>query len=57
MGIFVTTISLLYVNLQMPFFAAFVAMLGKEWLNRYYYMRHAGESSVLKKWPFHLTHS
>ena len=48
----------------MSLLAAFVAMLGKQWLNRY--LRHTGGSMIercgdrqrkfdgLKKWPFHL---
>ena len=58
----VTTSNLLYVSLLMSLLAAFVAMLGKQWLNRY--MRHTGGSMVercgdrqrkfdgLEKWPF-----
>jgi len=60
----ITTSNLLYTSLLMSLFAAFVAMLGKEWLNRY--LRHTGGSAAerygdrqrkfdgLKKWPFHL---
>jgi len=60
----ITTLDLLYASLLMSLLAAFVAMLGKQWLNRY--LRHAGGSVVercgdrqrkfegLKKWPFRL---
>ena len=59
----ITTSDLLYASLLMSLLAAFVAMLGKQWLNRY--LRHTGGSMVehcgdrqrkfdgLKKWPFH----
>ena len=59
----VTTSDLLYASLLMSLLAAFVAMLGKQWLNRY--LRHTGGSMVkrcsdhqrkcdgLEKWPFH----
>jgi hypothetical protein len=54
----------MYASLLISLLAAFVAMLGKQWLNRY--LRHAGGSMIercgdrqrkcdgLKKWPFHL---
>ena len=54
----------MYASLLISLLAAFVAMLGKQWLNRY--LRHAGGSMVercgdrqrkcdgLEKWPFHL---
>jgi len=54
----------MYASLLMSLLAAFVAMLGKQWLNRY--LRHAGGSIVercrdrqlkydgLQRWPFHL---
>jgi len=54
----------MYASLLISLLAAFVAMLGKQWLNRY--LRHAGGSTVercgdrqhkcdgLEKWPFHL---
>ena len=60
----ITTLDLLYASLLMSLLAAFVAMLGKQWLNRY--LRHAGGSVVercgdrqrkfegLQKWPFRL---
>ena len=53
----------LYASLLMSLLAAFVAMLGKQWLNRY--LRHTGRSTIercadrqrkcdgLEKWPFH----
>ena len=59
----VTVTSLMYASLLISLLAAFVAMLGKQWLNRY--LRHSGGSMVercgdrqrkcdgLKKWPFH----
>jgi len=52
----------MYASLLISLLAAFVAMLGKQWLNRY--LRHAGRSmiercgdrqrnfDVLEKWPF-----
>ena len=55
---------LLYASLLMSLLAAFVAMLGKQWLNRF--LRHEGGSMVercgdrqrkfdgLEKWPFRL---
>ena len=58
------TSDLLYASLLMSLLAAFVAMLGKQWLNRY--IRHAGGSMVercgdrqrkfdgIEKWPFRL---
>ena len=61
-GEIVTTLNLLYASLLMSLLAAFVAMLGKQWLNRY--LRHAGGSMVercgdrqrkfngLETWPF-----
>ena len=60
----VTVVGLMYASLVISLLAAFVAMLGKQWLNRY--LRHAGGSTIercgdrqrkcdgLKKWPFHL---
>ncbi|KAF9783427.1 hypothetical protein BJ322DRAFT_1070770 [Thelephora terrestris] len=60
----ITTLDLLYASLLMSLLAAFVAMLGKQWLNRY--LRHAGGSVIercgdrqrkfdgLEKWPFRL---
>jgi len=54
----------MYASLLISLLAAFVAMLGKQWLNRY--LRHAGGSMIercgdrqrkcdgLQKWPFHL---
>ena len=54
----------MYASLLMSLLAAFIAMLGKQWLNRY--LRHAGGSMIercgdrqrkyagLEKWPFHL---
>ena len=60
----VTATSLLYASLIMSLLAAFTAMLGKQWLNRY--LRHAGGSMIercgdrqrkfdgLQKWPFQL---
>ena len=58
----ITTLDLLYASLLMSLLAAFVAMLGKQWLSRY--LRHTGGSMVercgdrqrkfdgLGKWPF-----
>ena len=60
----VTATGLMYASLLISLLAAFVAMLGKQWLNRY--LRHAGGSMIercgdrqrkcdgLQKWPFHL---
>ena len=60
----ITTSDLLYASLLMSLLAAFVAMLGKQWLNRY--LRHKGGSMVercgdrqrkfdgLERWPFRL---
>ena len=60
----IATSDLLYASLLMSLLAAFVAMLGKQWLNRY--LRHAGGSMVercgdrqrkfdgLERWPFRL---
>jgi hypothetical protein len=60
----VAATGLLYASLLISLLAAFVAMLGKQWLNRY--LRHAGGSVIdrcgdrqrkfdgLQKWPFHL---
>jgi len=60
----ITASNLLYASLLMSLLAAFVAMLGKQWLNRY--LRHTGGSMVercgdrqrkfegLEKWPFRL---
>ena len=54
---------LLYANLLLSLLAAFVAMLGKQWLNRY--LGHKGGSTIercgdrqrkfdgLQQWPFH----
>ena len=54
----------MYASLLISLLAAFVAMLGKQWLNRY--LRHVGGSAIercgdrqrkcdgLEKWPFHL---
>jgi hypothetical protein len=54
----------MYTSLLISLLAAFIAMLGKQWLNRY--LRNAGGSIIercgdrqhkcngLKKWPFHL---
>ena len=58
----ITASDLLYASLLMSLLAAFVAMLGKQWVSRY--LRHAGGSMVercgdrqrkfdgLEKWPF-----
>jgi len=40
----ITTLDLLYTSLLLSLFAAFVAMLGKQWLNRY--RRHTGGSTI-----------
>ena len=60
----VTATGLMYASLLISLLAAFVAMLGKQWLNRY--LRHEGGSAIercgdrqckhdgLEKWPFHL---
>lgn len=40
----ITTLDFLYASLLMSLLAAFVAMLGKQWLNRY--LRHAGGSMI-----------
>ena len=60
----ITTLDLLYASLLMSLLAAFIAMLGKQWLNRY--LRHTGGSMAercgdrqrkfdgLEKWPFRL---
>jgi len=60
----VTTVTLLYASLLVSLLAAFVGMLGKQWVNRY--LRHTGGSMVercgdrqrkfdgLEKWPFRL---
>ena len=60
----VTASGLMYASLLISLLAAFVAMLGKQWLNRY--LRHVGGSMVercgdrqrkydgLPEWPFHL---
>ena len=60
----VTSSNLLYASLLMSLLAAFVAMLGKQWLNRY--LRHTGGSMIercgdrqrksdgLQKWPFRM---
>ena len=59
----VTVTGLLYASLLISLLAAFVAMLGKQWLNRY--LRHAGGSMIercgdrqrklagVEKWPLH----
>ena len=61
----VTVQSLLYASLATSLFAAFLAMLGKQWVNRY--LRNHGGSAAdksrdrqrkldgLEKWHFHLT--
>jgi len=61
----VTVQSLLYASLTTSLFAAFLAMLGKQWVNRY--LRNRGGSAAdksrdrqrklggLEKWHFHLT--
>jgi len=61
----VTIQSLLYASLATSLFAAFLTMLGKQWVNRY--LRNHGGSAAdksrdrqlkldgLKKWHFHLT--
>ena len=53
----------MYPNLPISLLAAFIAMLGKQWLNRY--LRNSGGSVIercgdrqrkfdeLEKWPFH----
>jgi len=60
----ITTSDLLYASILMLLLAAFVTMLGKQWLNRY--LRHTGGSMVehcgdrqhkcdgLEKWPSRL---
>ena len=60
----VTVTSLMYASLLISLLAAFVAMLGKQWLNRY--LRNSGGSMIercgdrqrkcdgLKEWPLHL---
>ena len=60
----VAATGLLYASLLISLLAAFIAMLGKQWLNRY--LRHSGGSMIercgdrqrkcdgLEKWPFHL---
>jgi len=60
----ITALDLLYASLLMSLLAAFIAMLGKQWLNRY--LRHAGGSMVercgdrqrkfddLQRWPFRI---
>ena len=59
----VLTTCLIYASLLISLLAAFIAMLGKQWLNRY--LRHSGGSMIercgdrqrkcngLKKWPLH----
>ena len=59
----VTATCLMYASLLISLLAAFIAMLGKQWLNRY--LRHSGGSMIercadrqqkrdgLKKWPLH----
>jgi len=61
----ITVQSLLYASLTTSLFAAFLAMLGKQWVNRY--LRNRGGSAAdksrdrqrkldgLQKWHFHLT--
>ena len=63
-GGIVTVSGLMYASLLISLLAAFTAMLGKQWLNRY--LRHVGGSTIercgdrqrkcdgLAKWPFHL---
>ena len=63
-GEIVTITGLMYASLVISLLAAFIAMLGKQWLNRY--LRNEGGSMIercgdrqrkcdgLKKWPFHL---
>ena len=58
-----TATCLMYASLLISLLAAFIAMLGKQWLNRY--LRHSGGSMIercadrqrkrdgLKKWPLH----
>ena len=58
----ITTLDLLYASLLMSLLAAFVAMLGKQWVKRY--LKHKGRSMVercgdrqrksdgLERWPF-----
>ena len=60
----VTVTGLLYASLLISLLAAFVAMLGKQWVNQY--LRHSGSSAIercgdrqrkcngLTKWPLHL---
>ena len=60
----VVVTGLMYASLLISLLAAFIAMLGKQWLNRY--LRHSGGSMIercgdrqrkcdgLKRWPFHL---
>ena len=60
----VTSTGLLFASLLISLLAAFIAMLGKQWLNRY--LRHAGGSMIercgdrqrkcdgLQSWPVHL---
>ena len=60
----VTATGLMYASLLISLLAAFVAMLGKQWLNRY--LRNSGGSMIercgdrqrkcdgLEKWPLHL---
>ena len=60
----VTATGLMYASLLISLLAAFVAMLGKQWLNRY--LRNAGGSMIgrcgdrqrkcdgIEKWPLHL---
>ena len=59
----VTTTCLMYASLLLSLLAAFIAMLGKQWLNRY--LRNSGRSMIercgdrqrkcngLEKWPLH----
>jgi len=60
----VTDVGFMYASLLISLLAAFIAMLGKQWLNRY--LRNAGGSVIarcgdrqrkcdgLQKWPFYL---
>ena len=62
-GVITAALGLMYVSLFISLLAAFIAMLGKQWLNRY--MRNRGGSAIercgdrqrklegLERWPFH----
>ena len=62
-GEIITASALMYASLLISLLAAFIAMLGKQWLNRY--LRNTGGSTIercgdrqrklegLEKWPFH----